>query len=238
MEKFKLWFKNFDFKLKLLNFIKWKIIDFYRDIRYGRKFDEYGCTFYVGRQGSGKTTAMVEYLEFYIRKKYPKCLILTNFNYVNQTKPFTGWRDFFEVRNGDDGVVFAIDEIQNEFNSNDWRNFPESLLSELTQQRKQRIKIICTSQVFTRVAKPIREQAFEVVECRTIAKRWTFLRCFDGDEYNRFIETNNLEVKFKVPRLWRRSFIITDYIRSLFDTDKKIERLADREYLSRSERVY
>ncbi len=236
MDKFKKFFKEIDFKFKLLNFLKWKLIDCYRLLKYGKKFDEYGCTFYVGRQGSGKTTAMAEYLEFYIKKKYPKCLILTNFNYKNQTAPFTGWHDFFNVRNGLDGVVFAIDEIQNEFNCNDWKDFPESLLSEITQQRKQKIKIICSSQVFTRVAKQIREQAFEVVECRTIAKRWTFLRCFDGEEYNRVIDINDPEIKFKVPRLWRRSFIMTDYIRSLFDTDEKIKKLGNREFLSRAER--
>ncbi len=237
MFKLKAWLLGVDFRFKLLNFLKWKFIDIYRAFKYGKLFDRYGCTFFVGRQGSGKTTSMVDYLED-VRVKFPLCQIVTNFGYVNETQPFADWYDFFNIRNGKNGVIFAIDEIQNEFSTLNSKNFPEFLLSEITQQRKQRVKIICTSQVFKRVAKPLREQAFEVVECRTVAKRWVFLRCFDGDEYNGFIDSTSDINKSKVHRLWRKSYIMDDHIRSLFDTDKKIERLAGKSFLSAAERVY
>src|SRR6266568_6330806 len=144
----------------------------FSDIKHMKKdkstFKEFAVTMFCGRQGAGKSVAMTEYLER-MRKKYPKALILTNYGYKHETRSMEGWKDFFDVRNGDDGVIFAVDEIQNEFSSAGWKNFPETLLSEITQQRKQKIKIVCTAQVFTRVAKPLREQTFQVVECYTLA---------------------------------------------------------------------
>nr|WP_176452299.1 hypothetical protein [Streptococcus thermophilus] len=86
-----------------------------------------------------KQMAMTEYLER-MRKKYPKAVICTNFGYIHQTLPMTDWKQIFTVRNGLDGVIFAIDEIQNEYNSASWKNFPEGLLAEITQQRETAYK--------------------------------------------------------------------------------------------------
>ncbi len=72
----------------------------------------------------------------------------------------TSWRDFMEIRNGTKGVLFLIDEIHSEYSSKSWKDFPEELLSEISQQRKQRIKIVATSQIYSRVVKQLREQAF------------------------------------------------------------------------------
>lgn len=235
MGKFKDWVKRTTFRPKLLEYIKWLYIDIFRAIRAGKTFREYGCTFYVGIQGAGKTMALVEYLER-MRRKYPKAIIVTNFDYVHQLRPMQGWRDLLELRNGTDGVIFAIDEIQNEYSTTDWKDFPESLLSEVTQQRKQRVKIACTSQVFTRVVKQLREQALEVVECRTLGGRWTFTRAFSGEDYNDAIDKSS-EGKRKVPRLWRKNFVQSDALRACYDSYAKIERMAGREFLDRKDRV-
>lgn len=235
-EQEKVVFKKYSqrgFFVKFILFFYYKMVDVYKVIKYGKEFDEYGMTMYCGRQGAGKTTAMVEYLER-MREKYPDALILTNFGYKFETRPFKDWRDFFDVKNGTKGVIFAIDEIQNEFSSSAWRNFPESLLSEVTQQRKQRVKIVCTSQIFTRVAKPLREQCMDVVDCFTIAGRWTWIKCFDAVDYNKAIDTPN--GKDKLRRLYIKTFIQDDYLRSLYDSYAKIERISNTEYLSRIER--
>lgn len=200
---------------------------FVKDIRQPRGFDEFGLTMYCGRQGAGKTVAMTEYL-IRMKQKYPNALILTNYNFVGQDMPMTDWKDFFNVRNGTDGVIFAIDEIQNEFSSTAWKNFPESLLSEITQQRKQRVKIVASSQVFTRVVKPLREQCNEVVECRTFLKRWTFMKCFDAVEYNDAIDS--ITLKKKRTRLWTKSFVQDAYLREMYDTYEKIKKMAHTKY--------
>lgn len=223
------------FLSKLLDFFRWKLYDFIIFLINGRRFNLYGLTVFCGRQGGGKTISMVEYLDR-IKLKYPNCLILTNFGYIGQDMPFEDWKQFGEVRNGLDGVVFAIDEIQNEYNSTKWQDFPEYILSTVTQQRKQRIKIVATSQVFTRVVKQLREQCYEVVECRTFAGRWTRQKCYDADDYNTFIDNPSPEKKFKTRKKWKYSFIQNNYIRDLFDSYAVVESMKNKEYINRNER--
>jgi len=217
----------------LFDFIKWKLIDIYRAIRYGRKFIEYGLTMYCGRQGAGKTMAIVEYLER-MKIKYPDAVIVTNFGYLGQNRAMDSWQDFLEIRNGEDGVIFAIDELQNEYDSSKWNTFPEGLLSQVTQQRKQKVKIVASSQVYTRVVKQLREQCFQVVECRTLAGRWTFTRCFDAQDYNTVID--NPEKKQKLSREWRKSFVQSDDLRDLYDSYAVIEKMRDIDFIPRHQR--
>ena len=233
MNKKKLYSQQ-NFLIKFILFWYWKIKDLVHLIKYGRTFNEFGLTLYCGRQGAGKTMAMIEYLER-MRFKYPNAKIVTNFDYIHQDYQLETWRDILNIRNGEEGVIFALDEIQNEFSNTKWKDFPEWLLREVTQQRKQRVKIVGTSQVFTRVVKQLREQCFEVVECRTLFGRWTFTKAFDAEEYNSVVD--DPEKKMKLRRLWRRNFIQDNYIRNLFDSYKKIERLENESFIDRNERV-
>lgn len=223
-----------NFLIKFFSFWYWKFQDIKYKFKHGREFDEFGVTIYCGRQGAGKTISMVEYLER-MRRKYPDCIIVTNFGYKYQDMAFNSLQDLLTVRNDDRGVIFAIDEIQNEFSNSMSRNFPEWILSVITQQRKQRIKIVCTSQVFTRVAKPIREQCFEVVECRTFAKRWTIMRAFDAEDYNTTID--NPDKKRRLIRIWRRTFIQDDRIRELFNSYETVEKIEKTEFIDNKDRV-
>jgi len=223
------------FLSKLLDFMRWKFYDFLMLLINGRKFDLYGLTIFCGRQGGGKTMSMVEYLNR-MKDKFPECKIVTNFNYNRQDLPFVDWRQFTEVRYGLDGVIFAIDEIQNEYNSNTWQDFPEEILSVVTQQRKQRVKIVATSQVFTRVVKQLREQCYEVVECKTILGRWTRQKCFDADDYNAIVDNLTPERKFKTRKKWKYSFIQSNNIRALFDSYAVVDSIKNKEYIKRNER--
>lgn len=221
------------FWLKIIKFIGFKFMDLWDVIKNGRKFGEYGLTLYVGDQGSGKSMAMTEYLER-MRKLYPKALIVTNYGYVHQNQEFNDWNDFFDIRNGVDGVIFALDEIQNEFNSNSWKNFPEELLSEITQQRKQKVKIVATAQVYPDVAVQLRRQTLYVAECATFAGRWTVVRCYRKKDYER--AQNYAEGTAKVQKVYKKSFIQDAKLRDLYDTEKKIERLSRTRFMSKKER--
>lgn len=221
------------FFLKLGFFILLKFYDLYLRIKNGNEFEEYGVTIYCGRQGAGKTIAMTEYLER-MRDKYPKAIIITNYGYIHENQSFEDWNDFFTIRNDVDGVIFAIDEIQNEFSSAAWNKFPESLLQVITQQRKQRIKIVCTSQIFTRVVKQLREQCNDVVECTTMSSRWTFMKCLDAVDYNQTIDSPT--GRDKIRTLYRKSFIQDKNIRSLYDSYEKIEKIGNTEFLNKIER--
>lgn len=225
----------FRFLSMIIDFIRWKIYDLLLLIINGRLFEEYGLTIYCGRQGGGKSISMVEYLDR-IKKIYPNCMIVTNFNYIRQDMPFTDWRQFTTLRNGTDGIIFAIDELQNEYNSTNWQDFPEEILSVVTQQRKQRIKIVATSQVFTRVVKQLREQCYEVVECKTFLGRWTKQKCFDADDYNYIIDNPTPERKFRTPKKWKYSFIQSNYIRNSFDSYAVVKNMENKQFLNRNER--
>lgn len=228
-------YSQFGFFYKFNKFFYLIAKDIIDIIKNGRPFSEYGLTLFCGKQGRGKTVALVEYLER-MRIKYPKAIIVTNFYYVHQHLQMESWQDFINIRNGVDGVIFAIDEIQNEYNSASWKDFPEDLLSEITQQRKQRVKIVATSQVYARIVKQLREQASEVIECRTLLGRWTFLRCFDAEDYDMLIGSQSTNKKQKTRRKWRKSFIQDSNLRELYDTYEKVKKLAKTELIPRHER--
>lgn len=221
-------------KNKWFDLFRWLLVDFLeRDLHRG-EFNEYGFTFYVGRQGAGKTISMVRYLEL-MKEKYPKCIIVTNFAYYRSDHIMTDWRDMLTLRNGTDGIIFAIDEIHSEYSAKSWNDVPESLLSEVSQQRKQRVKIVATAQFFTRVAKPLREQAATVVSCSTWAGRLTRNREYDALQYAMVIE-NPVAVKRKVKPLHKASFVQSDALRACYDTFEKIRRMEKIQFSPRKDR--
>lgn len=79
------------------------------------------------------------------------------------------------------GVIYFIDEIHLEFNSLESKNVPIEVMIEVSQQRKQRKHIIGTSQVYMRMAKPLREQIKNVVICKNFFKVLQYNRLIDGD---------------------------------------------------------
>ena len=81
-------------------------------------------------------------------------------------------KDIHQIVNESD---IAIDEMQNWFSSNQSKDFPPEMLQVITQNRKNRRIILGTSQVFTRLSKPLREQVTEVRECHTFFGCITFV---------------------------------------------------------------
>lgn len=212
---------------------RWLLCDFITRRERAEVFSEHGFTLFVGRQGAGKTISMVDYLEE-MRQKYPRVQIVTNFKYAHANYHMSDWRDLFEIRNGQDGVIFAIDEIQAEYSSDKWKDFPEQLLSEISQQRKQRIKIVSTAQAFSRVAKPIREQTADIRMCRTYAGRYTRWVAYDAATFGTG-DTPYIVKKRCVP-CGRKGFVQSDTLRSLYDTWEKVERMKRLEFIPRSQR--
>lgn len=208
---------------KFYYFIKFLSLDIYRQSK-DKSFNDYALTIFAGRQGSGKTMSLVAELER-VRHEYPEVMICTNFGYKYEDVALTDWQQILDLRH-DAGIVFAIDEIQNEFDIYNARSFDTNILRVVTQQRKQKIKMYGTSQIFTRVSKPLREQTYEVVECFTLFGRWTFQKCFDADDYNAVIDSQNPEKKMQVRRKWRRNFVQNDYIRNLYNSYAVIQNMS------------
>jgi energy-coupling factor transporter ATP-binding protein EcfA2 len=155
------------FKHKKRNILLRLYIDFPRRFwldqfeRDPNEFKESGLHLFCGEQGSGKTTAVVHML-MKMKEEYPKSKIRTNFDYNRQDSEVCQWRELVRNENGIFGQVEVIDEIQTWFASMQSRDFPPEMLTEISQQRKQRKMLVGTAQVFGRVAKPIREQVTKV----------------------------------------------------------------------------
>ena len=184
------------------------------------QFPYYGMHFYCGRQGSGKTYSMTYELE-QIRKKYPKCKIYTNYWYKYQNSPIYNINMLTDEKyyNGIDGVVFAIDEIQNLYQASNVNNVSPEILGVVTQLRKQKVYIICTSQVFTRVSKPLREQAFYITECKTLFHSLTVCKKYNADEYLLDLE----RVEKQATPIERYSIVHSDELRNAYDTYQLIK---------------
>jgi hypothetical protein len=219
---------------KYFDLFRWVLVDFLERDKHKGEFREYGFTFFVGRQGAGKTISMVNYLDG-IKERYPDCLVVTNFDYFQSDRIMADWRDLLTIRNGVNGVIFAIDEIHSEYDSSKWNDIPEDLLSEISQQRKQRVKIIASAQFFTRVAKPLREQAVTVVSCDTFLGRLTTNREYDALDYACIVD-NPLVARKKIKPLRKSSFVQSDFLRQCYDTYAKVERMRKTTFSRRAER--
>lgn len=217
--------------MKLLQFIKYKIKDYkkYRQLRKEgiKLFKDFGLTLFTGRQGAGKTMTLVYEAERY-RLEYPDLYIASNFGYVHENEPLKSLADIPNaVLRANElsciGVLILWDEIQNDFDS--FSKVSKDVLRVITQQRKQSIKILGTSQVFTRVSKALREQTYEVVVCNTIMGRYTRGRFYDADEFSHNIDRP--EDKKQLHRLRKVSFIQTDDLRDLYDSYAVIKTLSE-----------
>lgn len=203
-------------KRLLLDFPNRFILDLYN--RDPNEFQEYGVHLVAGEQGSGKTI-FVTYLLREMKKKYPLLKIRTNYCYKEQDGPIEHWKDIVFHNNGIYGEIDVIDEIQTWFSSMQSLNFPPEMLQEISQQRKQRKMIIGTSQVWTKVAKPIREQTtflylpMTILGCLTIVRKYHL--------------TLDCEGQIKEKRLRNVFFFVHDQdLRNSYDTRKRIETLA------------
>ncbi len=102
----------------------------------------------------------------------------------NRVFPFVDNDDLTRYDNDERGVIFLIDEIQLYMNSLESKNINMDTMTQISQQRKQRKHIVCTSQVFGRMAKPLREQFSNVIACKC------YLRVL---QYNSLIDRDSME---------------------------------------------
>lgn len=192
-------------------------------------FDTFGVHVFAGEQGSGKTVAAMHFAKM-IKERNPSCRVASNINLDYQDNIIHDWTNILNNNNGIYGQVIILDEIQNWFNSNESRNFPPEMLTEITQQRKQRKCVIGTSQVFTRIAKPIREQITFLYRPFTIAGCLTFVRVYKCD-----IGDDGTIDRMKMLKMY--FFIHDDELRSCYDTYQKVERIAVKGFVPRSEQL-
>lgn len=152
--------------------------DLVKTLQYKRDFSRNNPTYFApdgllifcGPQGSGKTLSAVQYCRK-VLSRYPHCIFVTNVAIEGLSEditviPYDGLKSLSDIQNGQEGVLYLIDEIHLEWNSLESKSISIEEMTEFAQQRKQRKHIVGTSQVFMRLAKPLREQIKRVVLCQ------------------------------------------------------------------------
>lgn len=158
--------KNFRFSLRE----KWKEIRTKKD---PNELPYIGSQLYFGFQGQGKTLSMVRHAHK-IHKKYPKAIIVSNLqlNEINYIKfnTFDELMHLFKtLKNGTKGVIYLIDEMHNYFHSHDSKSIPLWIVQVFSQQRKNRVLVIGSAQMWKDVTKVIRDQLENIIECKKVA---------------------------------------------------------------------
>lgn len=196
----------------------------YHNILFARNNPDYfypaGIWVFCGPQGSGKTLSAVQCLKK-MCAEYPKAIVCTNIDIKgieNQMIPFTDYDQLKTLDNGIEGIIFFLDELHILWNSLESKDISISEMACFCQMRKNRRVIIGTSQVYSRIAKPIREQLQYAIDCKNFFGILQFNTILDPAES---IEKNgNLEAKKVGVKFW---FHHPDLYNS-YDTLFKIEK--------------
>lgn len=179
-----------------------------------------GIWVFCGPQGSGKTLSAVQCLQK-MCKAYPKALVCTNLQIngiENTVIPFTDYEQLKNLDNGIEGIIFFLDELHILWNSLESKDIPISEMACFCQMRKNRRVIIGTSQVYSRIAKPIREQLQYAIDCKNY---FGLVQCNTILDPSECIERNgNIEAKKVGFKMWFHN----PALYSSYDTLFKIEK--------------
>lgn len=142
-----------------------------------------GSRVYKGFQGSGKTLSMVKYA-FDIHKAFPGALIASNIKikgvdnylFIKDTLDLT---TALEYRNGNKGVLVLLDEAHLFFNKKDGISL--DVLAAISQQRKDRRRLVFSSQIWEELDISLRKQVKEIVNCRCFFGKIQFNIIYDGE---------------------------------------------------------
>lgn len=203
----------------------WNIIKTIRhNILFARNNPDYfypaGIWVFCGPQGSGKTLSAVQCLKK-MCDEYPKAIVCTNLDIKgikNEVIQFTDYDQLKTLDNGINGIIFFLDELHVLWNSLESKDIPVSEMACFCQMRKNRRVIIGTSQVYGRIAKPIREQLQYAIDCRNYFSVIQVNKILDPSES---IEKNGvMEAKHIGTKVWFH----TPELYHSYDTLFKIEK--------------
>jgi ATP-dependent Clp protease ATP-binding subunit ClpX len=206
----------------LLSFFRWLYIDLLR----GKVRRKHGIFMFVALPGEGKTMSMVAHMERYRKecvKKGVDCVIASNFTYKHNDYYISHWSDMVAVAKecykNNVRCVIALDEIHVTFDSSDWKSFPAEILAMLSFNRKYGLQFLCSSQIYERIPKKIRDIANFTIICKNILRADRWFRCyyFEKGDYEAKFEGKKKKAKFV------REFIADDDFYRLYDTLEQID---------------
>lgn len=212
-------------KSKILSTIRWVIVDFLR--AKPRKF--WGIYQFVALPGEGKTLSMVAHMER-VRQELgaEKVYIATNFCYKNEDMVIGHWTDMIRASKyalqHEMHSIIALDEIHTTFDASDWKSFPPELLALLSFNRKFGMQFLCSSQIYDRIPRKVRDIANYTVICKNTLG-------FDRHFSNYYFSKSDYEDKFAGKRKraeFIRTFVADDTLYSLYDTLRQVDNMTSK----------
>lgn len=214
--KFKDFILNHDFKIKIIDFFKWKLVDIYRFFKYKPEPHLFGIYCITGMYGCGKTVTMSKIALDFRNKYKDKIYITTNFGFALQDFPFESISQLSQQF--DKPIIYFWDEVQNEFPATD-KVFSKEVRQALTLNRKGHGKrIYWASQDHELVHKTIRRLTIQYGMVKTFFGRFTRCKWFDDIDYQRYFMETDFNKRLKIHPRNRFSFIQSDYLRSLYNS--------------------
>lgn len=181
-----------------------------------------GTMVFKGYQGSGKTLSAVHYL-FHLKQEFPDCLIYSNvlikglddFELIQTDEDLS---KALEATNGQNGIVIFLDEAHLFFNKK--TGISLDVLTAISQQRKDRRRLIFTSQIWEELDVSLRKQVKEVVACRCIFGKFQYNTISDGES----ISYDKLKGTWTAKKLRTELFKHNQQLYDSYDTFQKIIR--------------
>lgn len=179
-----------------------------------------GSRVYKGVQGSGKSLSLCKYA-FDIQRQFPDCVIFSNMK-INGLKNFyfletdSDIKYALEFQNGARGVLVLLDEAHLFFNKKS--GIPLDVLTSISQQRKDRRRIVFTSQIWEELDISLRKQVKEIVSCRCFLRKFQINSVFDGET----LRWDNFSSSYVADKKYTYIFKHYDELYNSYDTRQKI----------------
>ena len=203
-----------------IDFIRWMLID----LLSGKQSRLWGIYQFVALPGQGKTMSMVAHAER-ARASCPNIIIGANFGYVHADYRINHWMDIIDIamkaHKKHKPCLIMMDEIHVTFDSSDWKSFPAELLALLSFNRKFELQFLCTSQIYERIPKKIRDIANYTVICKNVLSANRLFRCFyfEKDDYEARFDGKSKNAKFI------REFVADNNFYALYDTLEQVDQM-------------
>lgn len=178
-----------------------------------------GTRVYKGYQGSGKSLSMNKYIRE-VRHAFPKCRVYSNLKLSNIEYEFIdsdeALKRALSAQNGADGVLIALDEAQLYFGKK--TGISLDVFTAICQQRKDRKRLIFTSQIWEDLDVSLRKQVKEIVSCRMVFDKIVVNTIYNGETLHFDKQTS----QYVANKIRTEIFKKTEDLCASYDTYQKI----------------
>lgn len=123
----------------------------------------WGCACYSGKQGSTKTSSVIDFIFENVSDDYPLYSNVKSIKGIKYTY-FSGLQGFYDIlNNGANNCIIFYDEIFTLFDRNS--KIPKDFLSFLSQMRKRKIYFITTAQEWLEIPMTLRRYCRFNIQC-------------------------------------------------------------------------